>query len=84
MNKLKQIKIYDNNGKTLDRYTAVYMFSPENQANTYSARAMSERPFHPQGFGQYCTAMPGRHLGKRIKFLDLPSDCQKLILQDIE
>lgn len=83
-NLLKKVRIYDNGGETLDRYTAVYMMLPEHRADTYSAVGMSERPFSPQGFGQHCTAMPGRHLGKRIKFTDLPADCQKLILQDLK
>lgn len=57
---------------------------PEHARNTFSAVGMSETPFSPQGFGQHCTAMPGRHLGRRIKFEDLPPDCRKLILQDLE
>jgi hypothetical protein len=80
---MKNIRCYDNGGKTLDRYTVVYMNEPEHSPETFAARGMSERPFHPQGFGQYCIAMPGRHLGKRIKFEELPADCQKLVLQDL-
>jgi hypothetical protein len=83
LKKLKNVRIYDNGGKTMDRYTAVYMDQPENRHNTFTARGMSENPFHPQGFGCSCTAMPGRHLGKRIKFEDCPKDVQKLILQDL-
>jgi hypothetical protein len=78
------IRIYDNGGKTIDRYTVVYMDEPEHKPNTFNARGMSEHPFHPQGFGCSCTAMPGRHLGKRIKFEQLPTDCQKLIKQDLD
>lgn len=81
---MKNLKIYDNGGETLDRYTAVYMDQPEYQPGTFYARGMSENPFHPQGFGQGCIAMPGRHLGKKIKFEQLPKDCQKLILQDLK
>lgn len=83
MNKLKKVKIYDNGGKTWDRYTAVYLDEPQNSFNIFAARAMSSKPFSPQGFGQYCTATPGRHLGKLVKFEDLPQDCQKLIMQDL-
>lgn len=79
---MKNIKCYDNGGKTLDRYTVVYLDYPENQPKTFAARAMSNHPFHPQGFGQYTTAMVGRHLGKKIQFKDLPEDCQKLVKQD--
>ena len=80
---MKNVKIYDNGGKTYDRYTAVYLDQPESPG-LFSARGMSENPFHPQGFGQYCIAAPGKHLGKRIKFEELPKDCQKLVLQDLE
>lgn len=79
----KLVRIYDNGGKTLDRYTVVYMNEPERQYGTYNARGMSEHPFSPQGFGCSCSAMPGRHLGKRIFFRDLPKDCQRLVLQDL-
>lgn len=58
---------------------------------------MSEHPFHPQGFGQHGESERqidvnkdgfapaiGRsnHLGKRILFVELPADCQKLVLRD--
>jgi hypothetical protein len=79
-----KIKVYDNGGKTWDRFTVVYLDCPENSPNTFAAVAMNERPFHPQGFGQHCSAMPGRHLGKRIRFEDLPEDCQKLVLRDLK
>lgn len=85
MKNLKNVKIYDNGGKTIDRYTAVYMSQPEAyKPGLFFARAMSQHPFDPQGFGQFCTAMPGRHLGKRIKFEDCPIDVQKCILQDLD
>lgn len=80
---MKNVKIYDNGGKTYCRYTAVYLDQPENGAGLYGARGMSTHPFHPQGFGQFCSAMPGKHLGKRIKFEELPADCQKLVKQDL-
>lgn len=81
---MKNVRFYDNGGKTADRYTAVYMGYPERQPGVYAARGMSENPFHPQGFGQFTSAMPGRHLGKRIKFSQLPKDCQALVTQDLK
>lgn len=80
---LENVRIYDNGGKTIDRFTAVYMFEIE-RPGIYGARGMCSHPFSPQGFGCYTSAMPGKHLGKRIKFEDLPNDCQKLIKQDLE
>jgi len=78
-----EFRIYDNGGKTLDRYTVVYMFEVE-RPGLYGARGMCSHPTSPQGFGCYTSAMPGRHLGKRISFDKLPIDCQKLVLADLE
>lgn len=78
------IRCYDNNGKTADRYTVVYMDYPENRHNTFSAVGMNDEPFHPQGIGQHCMATPGRHLGKRIPFSKLPKDCQQVVLNDFK
>jgi hypothetical protein len=80
---LQRVKIYDNGGKSFDRFTAVYLDQPERQPKTFAARGMSSNPFHPQGFGQWTYAMIGRHLGKRIDFHSLPEDCQKLVLSDL-
>lgn len=79
----QNIRIYDNSGKTFDRYTVVFMDQPEKQSGVYAAVGMSTHPFSPQGFGQHCSAMPGRHLGRRIQFNELPKDCQALTLQDL-
>jgi hypothetical protein len=79
----EKILCYDNGGKTADRYTVVYISEPERQPGTFAAVGMSASPFHPQGFGQHCAAIPGKHLGKRIKFDELPEDCQKLVIRDL-
>jgi hypothetical protein len=79
----QRIACYDD-GKSGDRYTVVYLDQPEKAANTFAAVGMNHEPFHPQGIGQHCAAMPGRHLGRRIAFLDLPADCQKVVLQDLK
>jgi hypothetical protein len=80
------IRCYDNGGKTFDRYTVIYMDEPEPNAgrNLFASVGMSENPFHPQGFGQHCAAMPGKHLGKRISFYQLPDKCRKLVMQDLK
>ena len=77
------IEIYDNDGATFDRYTVVFLDEPEGRAGLFAARAMSQNPSHPQGFGQYCTAMPGKHLGRRIELKDLPLACQRLVYSDL-
>ena len=87
------IRVYDNGGKTCDRYTVVFMnradwgFTPEYIRTTgcdfYPCLGMSGAPFHPQGFGQHSDCVLGKHLGKRIPFVELPEDCQKAVQQDL-
>ena len=77
---MQNVRIYDNGGKTFDRYTVVFMDRPEKASGTFEAFCMSACPFHPQGFGQHASAMTGRHLGKLIAFEDLPNDCQQAAL----
>ena len=81
--------IYDNGGETFDRYTVVYM--PYSVGMTgpliFPFVGMSEHPFHPQGFGQHgeLDFRYTRSKGERVlNFADLPPDCQKLVLQDLE
>ena len=76
------VRIYDNGGKTIDRYTAVYLDQPERQPGVFACVAMDSQPFHPQGFGQHSTAMLGRHLGRIIRRDDLPQQCRILLKQD--
>ena len=83
----KRVRCYDNGGRTFDRYTVVYLDEPETPETRkdyecYACLGMSERPSHPQGFGQHSVAMVGRHLGKRIRFATLPPDCQTLVEND--
>lgn len=73
------VRIYDNGGKTVDRYTAVYLDQPERQPGVFACVAMSANPFHPQGFGQHSTAVLGRHLGRVISRAELPQDCRLLL-----
>ena len=44
---MKNVVIFDNRGITFDRFTIV-------NTKTGDLLAASERPFHPQGFGQTC------------------------------
>jgi hypothetical protein len=83
MRNSNMLRCYDNGGKTYDRYTILpcrawrdYQESP----GLWFAIGASAHPFDPQGFGQTCTAMAGRHLGKRVPFDDLPPDVQRFAL----
>lgn len=83
---MKYIRVYDNCGKTFDRYTIVFTKKINDE---FVYLGMSENPFHPQGFGQHGSSKTiidrptWKHLGKRIKFEQLPEDCQKLVKQEI-
>ena len=90
---MDKLRIYDNGGKTYDRYTAVFMDRPERAQyggfglpliRTYEALGFNDDPFHPLGFGMHVSAMPGRHLGKRVKLSDLPPKARQFVQQNLE
>lgn len=76
-----------------DGYTVVYTRTNDGWSHGVG---MSTDPYHPQGFGQHFEYENGRlgngqwavdrpksaHLGKRIRFLDMPPQCQRLVLSD--
>jgi hypothetical protein len=85
----RYVRIYDNGGETADRYTAVFTGRYRHKtAGEYCYRAMSRYPFHPQGFGLWCSYHTpidrprSAHLGRRILFQGLPEDCRTLVVRD--
>ena len=84
---MKIHSVWDNGGKTCDRYTVYYKGRGSlNHTGNGSLRlclGMSEHPSHPCGVGQHGYGYHGRHNGKRIAFEDLPPDCQKAVLNDL-
>ncbi len=71
-----KLRIYDNGGKTVDRYT---MILPDGEAWGFS-----ENPYHPQGFGQYAGNLSDlrafSHLGKPVKSIrDLPEGASRFV-----
>lgn len=86
MKKPKNIRIYDNDGQTFDRYTVVDLNQverPSPDGTIYAALGLSRDPFNPLGFCQHCTAIPGKHLGRRVRFEALPDDVQQAIVQNL-
>lgn len=83
---MKGVRIYDNGGKTCDRFTAVFT---EKSNDEFVYLGMSQNPCHPQGFGQHGFSRTlidrptSKRLGKRIKFESLPIDCQRLVKDDL-
>ncbi len=78
------ITIYDNGGKTADRYTIIFEGPdfPKRMDFLY-ALGSSSNPFHPQGFGQHVEVIKGKHLGKEIEFADLPKDVQRFVAREL-
>lgn len=68
------IEIYDNEGKTFDRYTVII------DGDVFG---MSENPLSPQGFNQYSGKLHelpmARNNGERITLESLPDEVQKAI-----
>ena len=75
----KIIRVYDNGGKTQDRYTVYYGEPYERSKTLYDCLTMDKTPFYPLGFCQHLTGCLGRHNGKQITVKDLPKDCQAVL-----
>lgn len=92
----RYIRVYDNRGRSFDRYTVVFTGRYRHRTGEFLYLGMSADPFWPQGFGQHGSSqtqidvrtgwppMIGRtcHLGLRIRFEDLPFDCQRAVWND--
>lgn len=83
----KYVRCYDNGGKTCDRYTVTFTGRYSHKTNnSFWYLGMSENPFHPQGvgcFGDSRTQIDKpsySHLGKKIKFSELPENCKKYVI----
>ena len=88
----RYVRCYDQ-PDTGDRFTVVFTgnfkTTIDGKGKSYPYLAMSSMPFHPQGIGQHGEGKNGvidrpksAHLGKKINFTDLPTDCQTLVIQD--
>jgi hypothetical protein len=66
--------IWDNKGKTMDRYTVVLKKPTYHTGllGSHESLGLSEYPTDPQGFSQMGMAVEGPHLGEKIAFYDLP------------
>jgi hypothetical protein len=84
----KWIRCYDNGGETCDRYTVVYTGNYAGRNGRCEYVSMTGSPYHPQGVcshGEHTRVIDYPtygHLGKKIKFVDLPEDCRKVVLHD--
>lgn len=84
------LAIYDNGGKTFDRYTILYVPTLEQRKREYlDYLGSSVHPFDPQGFGQHgeltrWDAQAFRYREAPTKWTALPADVQKAVRQDCD
>jgi hypothetical protein len=78
--RLKKDYIFDNEGKTFDRFTLI-----TKDGNIFG---FSLDPYSPQGFGQFCgeieestTIKDYKYLGKRIAFELLNERCKQFVTE---
>lgn len=81
------MRIYDNGGKTWDRYTVIP--DPHKLHDVYMSGGvhkmteclgLSDNCDQPTGFSQWSECQPGTHLGKLVRNLEwLPENVQKHI-----
>ena len=62
------IGVYDNGGRTIDRYTVVL-----NESGGFGLYGCFGLSNDPRFFSQYSSCMIGAHLGKRIGWKNLPA-----------
>lgn len=79
----KDVSVYDNGGKTFDRYTVVHDDKKSGDKHFYG---MSHDPHGPQSFNQYAGSgadgyKEGPHLGKKLK--EIPEHLHKAIKERI-
>lgn len=75
------VRVYDDSFHSLERYTVVYPRQWLGNRSIWPYLSISET-----GLSTYhgeLTQRPGKHLGKRRKFIDLRPDIQEAIINDI-
>ena len=88
----KYVRCYDLGPEHFDRYTVIFTGAYRHRMTSgqFMYIGMNAAPFHPLGFGQHGFSdkqidRPSySHLGKKIKFDDLPPDCRTLAVRDYD
>ena len=88
--KPKHVRIYDNGGRTADRYTVVFCGNYKGRPVGWTLMLHMNSKVGRPGYGisghQEVRGVPDHprysHLGKKISFDDLPELCQQATLED--
>ena len=75
---MKVIAVYDNGGKSLDRYTIVVNSVVSKNRNKYQYDAISASE-NGLGVFMWVQCERGRHLGQKIEFASLSKELQKKV-----
>lgn len=73
------VDVYDNGGESHDQYTIVLLDEPEGKGMFACIGASESKG----SFYQHSTCQNGKHLGKKIKFSDLPEWLQKKVADEL-
>lgn len=79
--------VYDNGGKTADRYTIIFkgLYNENLYSDVYDAVTANDTPAHPTyGFYQHGSAQLGNHNGRKIGWLSLPKLVRSLVNKERE
>lgn len=78
---MKITAIYDNGGKTIDRFTVMtdVPFNKELYTEQFNALGLDDNGGH--SFSQWGSAIAGRNLGRKVRFEELNAATQKHIAQ---
>jgi hypothetical protein len=80
-------RIYDAGDKFVDHYTIAFKgYYLPGYGMIYPYLSSSDAPYHPGGVGLHGesrTFMKGRHLGKRVRFEELPAQVREFITDNI-
>lgn len=71
--------IYDNGGKTWDRYTVIPEPLQTEMKDVVLCLGLSDDPTTAVGYSQWGACKIGKHLGRKIKLENLPEHVQKHI-----
>jgi hypothetical protein len=77
--------IWDNGGKTMDRYTVAV--EPDRDAlwSPYvPTLALSLDATSPQGLSQWAEGLPGPHLGREISWRELPEHIRAHVVERVK
>ena len=75
---MKVIAVYDNGGKSLDRYTIVTNSIASKNRNKYQYDAISASE-NGAGVFMWIECERGKHLGQKIEFASLSKELQKKV-----